>query len=140
MKLIFVSRWTTWAQARLIEIFRSISSPSKSVGQVPSSIRPARVVAPAACRSEATRVVLPTVLWPTTATLRRLGAENDFMAPDYIEGLPHPRAKRTHKNTANAAKITAASSSAAATALPLLSRSSGSSRGVIPVAAKMGAG
>ena len=144
MKLILVSRWMTWAHARLIEILRSISSPSKSVGQVPSSIRPARVVTPAACRSEATSVVFPTVLWPTTATLRRFGAENDFMAPDYIEGLAQPRAKRTHKNTAAAAKTIDASNSAAATALPLLSRSSGcgcgcgSSRGVIAVPATMG--
>ena len=53
MKLIRVSRWMAWAQARLIEIFRSISSPSKSVGQVPSSILPARVVAPAAYSSAA---------------------------------------------------------------------------------------
>ena len=50
------------------------------------------------------------------------------MAPDYIEGLAQPRAKRTHRKTAAAAKITPASKSAAATALPLLSRSSGSSR------------
>ena len=35
---------------------------------------------------DATRVVFPTVLWPTTATLRSDGAERIFMAPDYIHG------------------------------------------------------
>ena len=80
-----VSRWMAWAQARLMEILRSISSPSKSVGQVPSSILPGRVVAPAAWRSEAIRVVFPTVLWPTTAMLRSSGAESGFMEPDYSE-------------------------------------------------------
>ena len=74
-----VSRWMAWATERLIEIFRSISSASKSVGQVPSSILPGRVMAPATWSSAPTSVVLPTVLWPTTATLRMWGAESTFM-------------------------------------------------------------
>ncbi len=57
------------ATARPTEIFRSTSSASKSVGACPSSTRPKRVVAPASWRRAETRVVLPTPLWPTTATL-----------------------------------------------------------------------
>src|SRR5512141_1041127 len=86
MKWVRTSRWSAWAQARLIEIFRSISSPSKSVGQVPSSIRPGRVVAPAAWSIAATRVVFPTVLWPTTATLRSAGAERIFIGGGLYSG------------------------------------------------------
>ena len=74
----------------------------------------------------ASSVVLPTGLWPTSATLRRLGAESGFMTPDYIEGPPQARLKTTHKKTAAAAKTTAARSRAADTALPLERRPSGS--------------
>ncbi len=49
---------------------RAMDSSSKSVGAVPSSTRPRRVVAPAVNRSAEMSWVLPEPLWPTTATLR----------------------------------------------------------------------
>src|SRR3989442_12940263 len=58
--------------AVLIEIFRLISSGSKSVVVVPSSTRPRRVTAPAEKRSVSTRDVFPTPPCPTTPTLRIL--------------------------------------------------------------------
>src|SRR5437773_4407651 len=56
----------------LIEIFRLISSGSKSVVVEPSSTFPRRVRAPAEKRSASTRDVLPTPPCPTMPTLRIL--------------------------------------------------------------------
>ena len=49
---------------------RAMASSSKSVGAVPSSTRPSRVVAPAVNSRAEMSWVLPEPLWPTTATLR----------------------------------------------------------------------
>ena len=46
---------------------------------MPSSILPGRVVEPAEWRRAATRVVFPTVLWPTTATFRSSDAVKVFI-------------------------------------------------------------
>ncbi len=69
IRLIFFFFHSSDATASPIEIFRSISSGSKSVGALPSSTRPNRGVAPASWSSAETSVVFPTLLCPTTATL-----------------------------------------------------------------------
>ena len=51
---------------------RATSSGSLSRMLLPSSTRPARVVAPALASSASASVVLPEPLWPSSATLRIL--------------------------------------------------------------------
>src|SRR5687767_3906092 len=58
------------ATAVLMEILRLISSGSKSVVVVPSSIFPRRDRPPAVKSRDSTRDVLPTPPWPTTPTFR----------------------------------------------------------------------
>src|SRR5207302_8474599 len=73
---------------RLREIFRLISSGSKSAVVVPSSTRPSRVTAPTEKRSASTREVLPTPPWPTKPTLRIL-AQSMAMPASWTEGATH---------------------------------------------------
>src|SRR5262245_12168978 len=70
MKLRRCPFQSQYATEVLIEIFRLISSGSKSVVVLPSSTLPSRVTAPAANSKASTREVLPTPPWPTTPTLR----------------------------------------------------------------------
>ena len=75
MRVTWVSFQSQWATAELMEMERRCSSGSKSKIEVPWSVEPNRGVAPAVCRSASHRVVLPSWLWPTTATVRmRSGA------------------------------------------------------------------
>ena len=81
-RLIFVFFHSTKAMAAEIECLRSISSGSKSVVVVPSSMRPRRVVAPALNSSCDTSVVLPVSLWPTTRYVPDLGTGIDLHERD----------------------------------------------------------
>ena len=69
-RLILQSFHSAYAIAAEIECLRSISSGSKSVTVVPSSMRPMRVVAPEVKSSCETSVVLPVSLWPASTTFR----------------------------------------------------------------------
>src|SRR6185312_15810303 len=70
MRLIFASIHSAYAQPRLIEYLRSISSGAKSVSAVPSRTDPWRLLDPETKASASTRVVFPLAPCPTTATLR----------------------------------------------------------------------
>src|SRR5688572_11239231 len=87
MRCPFQSQYAT---AVLIEILRLISSGSKSVVVVPSSIFPRRLRPPAVKRSDSTSDVLPTPPWPTTPTFRSfpisIAIDRPPRASDAIEG------------------------------------------------------
>ena len=75
MRVTWVPFQSQWATAALMEMERRCSSGSESRIEVPWSVEPRRGVAPAVCSSASHRVVLPSWLWPTTATVRiRSGA------------------------------------------------------------------
>src|SRR5215475_11566889 len=64
-----------------MEIFRLISSGSKSVVVVPSSTLPSRVTAPAANSIDSTSDVLPIPPWPTTPTFLSLAISTVIDGP-----------------------------------------------------------
>src|SRR6266550_4410831 len=73
--------WPSYSRGAVVadtEIWRLISSGSKSVVVVPSSTRPFRLITPAQCSSDSVSVVLPAPPWPTRATFRILAGGNDF--------------------------------------------------------------
>src|SRR5262245_60688272 len=74
-----------YANDVLIEIFRLISSGSKSVVVEPSSTFPRRVTAPAANSMASTRDVLPTPPCPTTPTFRILPISIAISRPPWTE-------------------------------------------------------
>src|SRR2546425_540444 len=61
-----------WCSAAVMVLLRRCSSGSVSKADVPSSVRPSRVAAPAANSSASATVVFPAPPWPTMATSRSL--------------------------------------------------------------------
>src|SRR5436190_14236498 len=78
MRLVLWPSYSRGAVVADTEIWRLISSGSKSVVVVPSSTRPLRLITPAQCSSASVSVVLPAPPWPTRATFRILAGGNDF--------------------------------------------------------------
>jgi len=86
-KLTLWSFQVTCAIAVPIEIFRLISSASKSKTVVPASVRPSRSMTPPAKSMASARLVLPSWLCPRSATLRIFSGSNLAIGSPFAEKI-----------------------------------------------------